>query len=184
MPSIPLTTGETPFIFVDTTDYYATSVTIVIDLDVPVISVTVPAVQNVVLTTGAVITLPSSSQISVSVSAISGVVVNNAPVPIGIPTLPSTLFSTESLVSTYTTQQISEVVDHEITPVLEQLSNVSYDLTQLSSDSKTIWIDTVLNNVSPTINNSIVQIMANSYHKYAPKKPQLSSRFVIKRKRF
>jgi len=176
-----LPNSSVPFVILDTTEKHGSSVIIYLDNDPPIFTASTSNV-TVVLGVGAEILAPSTL-CTLSVSAVEVVVTNN-PIVITTPVIPSFLFSNVGTTAIFTVEELVGLDDAVIVPILEEMSNVNNDITKTSINSKTVWTATVLENHTPQLDRSIVNILTSNYQKFTDIRNKKASKFAINRRSY
>jgi len=171
---------------VGTPPLYSVNTTVILDditntnLDVTTYTVTVNT------GTGVIISLGSAPSISITSGIIQTVVTSSNPI-VSLPeiTEPTTAFPIQPEAFTYSYSQANVVIDHDVLPVLVEMSNVRNNISRSTVTSKAIWKDNVLSEIEkPNTSRSVVNLLTANYKKFTTLKNNKAAKVVLPRQRF
>lgn len=171
---------------VGTPPLYSVNTTVILDditntnLDITTYTVTVNT------GTGVIISLGSAPSISITSGVIQTVVTSSNPI-VSLPeiTEPTTAFPIQPEAFTYSYSQANVVIDHDVLPVLVEMSNVRNNISRSTVTSKAIWKDNVLSEIEkPNTSRSVVNLLTANYKKFTTLKNNKAAKVVLPRQRF
>lgn len=82
-------------------------------------------------------------------------------------------------------EEINQISDAEIIPVMKELHKIRNNVTSLPVDSKDVWSQTIVENItSPEVGRTVVKILTSNYSTFTQPGKDKSGRVQVVRKRF